>query len=236
MRASAHCIIVALAAVLLAGCVGKNFTMPTDGALKLGVTTPQDAVALLGEPLSKRSETVTSVEQNLIPTSIFGPARQLGTYDYFSYLFVDTAGQALIGSLSGRRPSRSMSLTFWNDRLVFYNSSSSFDADATDFDDSRVAQIARGRSRAADVIALLGKPTGGAIFPQIAIPEGRVLIYDYAVDNLSANQRHVKFLAIYLDGSETVRDMHSENTTNPLPAPAAAPAPVFVPIIVPSGK
>lgn len=237
MRALAHCLVVMLMAAGLAACgAGRNFTMPADGALKLGITTPEEAVALLGQPLSKRSETVTSVEQNVIPTSIFSPVRQLGTYEVYNYIFIDTAGQQLIGNLSGRRPSRSLNLAFWNGRLVFYNSSSSFDADTTNFDDRRIAQIERGRSTGADVIALLGKPTGGAIFPQIATKEGRALAYDYVVDDLSKNQRQIKFLAVYLDGNDIVRDMHSEDTTNPLPAPGAAPAPVFVPIIVPHGK
>ncbi|HEV2550397.1 MAG TPA: hypothetical protein VGU20_24000 [Stellaceae bacterium] len=235
----------AFAAVLLASLVaacgaGRNFAMPADGALKLGVTTTSDALSLLGAPYQKNQETVTSVATTGGPVSVFSPIKQPGTYDRFTYIFLDTSRQGVIsGALAGgrQRPERVLQLVFWNGKLVSYGSNSSFENDSTNFDENRIAQIERGRTRGAEVVQMMGKlPSGTAIYPMIAAPEGRTITYNFSEADLPNNERHRKFLAVYLDRDDVVRDMQSENTTNPLPIQPAAPAPGVVPIFVPRGK
>jgi hypothetical protein len=127
-----------------------------------------------------------------------------------------------------------LQLVFWNGKLVSYGSTSSFENDSTNFDESRIAQIERGRTRGAEVVQMMGKPpSGAAIFPMIAVPEGRAMMYNFSEADLPNSQRHRKFLAVYVDRDDVVRDMNSENTINPMEIQPSAPAPTVVPIIVP---
>jgi hypothetical protein len=231
-------VLVALAgAALLAGCgAGRNFKMPAEDQLKLGVTTPQDAVAMFGQPLSQASQTQTEVAKSSEPETVFTAVPQPGTYVGYSYIFVDTTGQQWVGRLAGLRPERFLRLVFYDGKLAGYLSTSSFKDDSTDFDNSRVSQIIRDKSTAADVIALMGKPTGGAIFPLISPREGHSLTYYYLEDNLQANTHRTKFLNIYFDAQNIVRDIQSSDSTSPLPIAPAAGGPVVVPIIVPHGR
>lgn len=229
---------VALMAALLSGCgAGKQFTMPADGSLKLGETTPAEAVAMIGEPVTKSSERLTSVETTAGVISVFSPVPQQGTYEAYNYVFIDTTGPVLAGPFAGAAPRRTLKLVFWNGKLVGYGAMSNFKDDTTNFDDTRVAQIKRGESTETDVKALLGKPSGATVFPLLATPDGHSLIYSYSEDDISAHERHAKFLAVYVDHNGIVRDMHSNDTVTPLPVQTApAPVPVFVPIITPKGK
>jgi len=224
-------------AALLAGCgAGRNFKMPAEDQLKLGVTTPQDAVAMFGQPLSQASQTETEVEKTTDPQSVFTGVKQPGTYVSYSYIFVDTTEQQWIGRLAGLRPERFLRLVFFQGRLAGYLSTSSFKDDSTDFADGRVSQIRRDKSTAADVVALMGRPTGGAIFPLISPREGHSMTYYYLEDNLQANTHRTKFLNVYLDASNVVRDIQSSDSTSPLPIAPTAGGPVVVPIIVPRGR
>jgi len=210
--------------------------MPADGSLKLGETTPADAVAMIGEPISKSSETVTSVERTAGVISVFSAVRQLGTYEAYNYGFADTMNSVLIGQMAGPSPQRTLRLVFWNGKLVGYTSMSNFTEDTTDFDDTRIAQVQRGKSTEADVRALFGKPGGASIFPLIALPDGHALIYRYSKDDFNNRERHSKFLSVYIDHTGIVRDMNSSDTVTPIRIQSNATAPVFFPIIMPKGK
>lgn len=231
-------LLVALALVLLVGAcsAGRNFNMPTDGTLQLGVTTPQEAVTMLGEPMSKSSATVGNVEAATAPTSVFAEVRAPGSYDNFVYVYIDTTGQQLIGQLAGVRQARILRMTFWNGKLASYVALSSFQNDSTNFDDSKISQIERNKTRGTDVRLLLGPPSGDAIYPVISAHEGHVILYGYSEDDIHASQRRAKFVAVYVDGADTVRDLEASNSTNPLPQQPAAGGTTFIPIVVPRGR
>jgi hypothetical protein len=225
-----------LVVLLLAGCgAGKQFAMPADGSLKLGETTPADAVAIIGEPVSKSSETVTSVESTAGVVSIFSAIRQLGTYEIYNYGFVDMTGPS-ISQILPPGPQRTLRLVFWNGKLVGYTSMSNFKEDSTDFDDTRIAQIQRGKSTEGEARALFGKPAGVVIFPLIALPDGHALVYRYSQDDYDKKERQSKFLSIYVDHTGVVRDMNSNDTVTPIQRPANTAVPMFFPVITPKGK
>lgn len=229
---------IAVLALLLAGCgAGKNFTMPTKGSLQLGVTTLQQATAMLGDPVSKNRSTVAAIETGTATPapSIFTPVKLPGTYDNLIYAYIDTVGQQLVGSFAGVRPARTLHIEFLNGKLIGYSASSSFDNDSTNFDDSKVAQLERGKTSQNDVTNLLGAPSGELMFPLISTPKGHVALYSYAEDNVTKRERATKFLAVYFDDGGIVRDFESTNATNPLPMPAPA-ATTIVPIVIPRGK
>src|ERR1700761_2897381 len=168
--------------LLLAGCgAGRNFTMPAKGSLQLGVTTPEQATAMLGNPVSKSSTTVATVETaTATPApSIFTAVKVPGTYDNLLYAYIDTGGQQLVGRLAGVRSARTLRLEFLNGKLIGYSAASSFDNDSTNFDESKVAQIERGKTGQNDVTNLLGIPSGELMYPLISVPQGHVAIYSY---------------------------------------------------------
>jgi outer membrane protein assembly factor BamE (lipoprotein component of BamABCDE complex) len=222
----------------LAGCgAGKNFTVPAKGSLQLGVTTPQQATTMLGDPVSKSSSTVAAVETGTAPPapSIFTAVKVPGTYDNLIYAYIDTVGQQLAGPFAGVRPMRTLHLEFLNGKLIGYSASSSFDNDSTNFDDGKVGRIERGKTNRNDVTNLFGTPAGELLFPLISTPKGHVALYNYAEDNISKRERATKFLAVYFDEGGIVRDFESTNATNPLPMPAPT-ATTVVPIVIPRGK
>jgi hypothetical protein len=231
---------VAVAAVilLLAGCgAGKNFTMPAKGTLQLGATTPEQAIAMLGEPVSKSSSTVASVETATLPPapSLFTPVKVPGHYDSLVYLYVDTVGQQLVGAFAGVRPSRTLHLVFLDGKLISYTASSSFDNDSTNFDETKVAQLERGKTTQNDMTNLFGVPSGEAMFPMISAQHGHVAVYNFIQDNVTTREHATKFLAVYIDDSGIVRDFESTTATNPLPMPVATST-TIVPIVIPHGK
>jgi hypothetical protein len=232
MKSGKRWLVLVLAAGLLGCGAGRDFKMPEPGALKLGVTTPGEAEAILGKPLSHSTERVSEVASTTAPQSVFTAVKQPGLYEADVYVFIDTSAQGIVGGFANKRPERFLRLVFWNDRLAGYLSWSSFKNDSTDFDESRVPQIQRGKSTEAEVLALMGEPSGGAIFPLISTHEGREIIYAYTEDDVHDGQRHIKNFAVYLDNAGVVRDMQSSDSTNPLPIAPSAPAPMVVPIIV----
>jgi len=72
---------------------------------------------------------------------------------------------------------RTLGFYFFNDVLVGHEFSSSVTADHTDFDDSNVGQIIKGKSTRAEVTALLGKPSGFYIYPMIKTQSGDAAVY-----------------------------------------------------------
>lgn len=69
--------------------------------------------------------------------------------------------------------------TLFNDVLVGQEFNSSYEGESTEFDTSKVPQIVKGKTTRAEVIALLGKPSGMVIYPVIADKKGSGLVYGY---------------------------------------------------------
>jgi len=153
----------ALAAPLLlalASCaVGVNFTKPSDDQLVVGVSKQADVVAALGKP---------NVTSTLI---INGKSLPTDTYAY-------AVGGSGDGALPGVTPARSLAVTFNDGILVQKIYVSSFKEDATMFDVDKAKSIKPGET-ADEVVALLGKPSGAAIYPATSDPNSHALVYAF---------------------------------------------------------
>lgn len=152
-------IVVLWAAALLSGCAGTNFKKPEPSSLTLGRSTASDVVAVMGTP-RQTSEGLKN-EQKI---------RSL------HYSYATTVGSP---KYPGVVPARAMIFTTYENVLVAQEFLSSFAEDTTDFDTSRVQEIKKGTTTRADVIQLMGKPSGEAIFPVTKNKGDSALLYGY---------------------------------------------------------
>ena len=149
-----------------------------------------------------------------------------------TYQYLDRSS-TLIG---GGSPSQKLiGFDFWNQTLVAYNYISNFAGDSSDFDDSKMSVLAKGRTTKNETIDLLGPPTGRAVYPALPDRRGEKFIYQYVEIRARQNQRFIKRLEIVFGGNGRIVDYRFASDTSPLPS-QPAPAPTVVPIIVPRGR
>jgi hypothetical protein len=177
------------AALLLAGCAGTKFVRPAEGDLSLGKTSPEQAMAMLGKPYQEATGLTNGKS-----------TRTLG-YAY--------ASMGAEPKNRGVTPVHGLTLVFHEDKLVSKAYLSNLKADATDFDDTQVPRLQVGKSTAADVVKLLGQPSGEAIYPAVKLPEGRAMLYTY--QEMRGFTPSTKELIVVLDGRGTVADMEFKN-------------------------
>jgi outer membrane protein assembly factor BamE (lipoprotein component of BamABCDE complex) len=151
---------LALAAWVLSGCAGTNFVRPDPSAFTPGQTTQQDVLKAMGKPY----RTGTSTKNGK-------------TYQTASYAYAHVGSKALY---EGVTPARGLGFYYLDGVLIGKEFSSSFRDDATDFDESKVAQIEKGRTTRDDVVRLLGPAGGEYIHPIIKNPRDRALVYLYS--------------------------------------------------------
>lgn len=145
-----------LLAAMTACSAGRDFARPDAGTLELGKTTEQQIRDRFGEPRSGRSVTINDKHVKLL------------TYNYAeAYPYVQKV------------PTRTMSYAFHEDRLVEHLFISSFDGDKTNFDDSMMGQVVRGKTTRAQVLELLGRPAGMAIHPVVKETDQLAYTYNY---------------------------------------------------------
>jgi len=131
-----------------------------------GKTTIAEARAKYGNPFRESNVTRNDEDVKLL-----------------SYAYASTGGTPLE---SGVIPARSLELAFWKDALVSNVFISSFKDDASAFDASKRAAIVKGKTTRAEVIELLGRPAGYAIYPVIKDKNGQALVYSYHTTSGSA--------------------------------------------------
>jgi outer membrane protein assembly factor BamE (lipoprotein component of BamABCDE complex) len=153
------CLTVALA-IVIAGCVGSNFTKQSGDALVLGQTSRQDILQRLGSPY--REGTVTR------------NGKQLKT---LTYNYATTGGTP---AREGVTPTRGQGFYFLDDKLAGYDFASSWKEDQSNFDGAKVPEIKKGVSSRDDVIRLIGRPGGKYAYPLIAEQKGEADVYLYA--------------------------------------------------------
>jgi hypothetical protein len=144
------------AALLLVACaIGTAFVRPPEDSIRLGETTRAQIVERFGKP---------DEEQHL---------RKNGqTLANLSYTFSSGAeATRLANSLCVR----SIEFSLSGDVVVEESFVSSCAADHTDFDEGKVADIVKGKTRCDEVIAMLGRPAARAIYP-IASDKGEVFL------------------------------------------------------------
>ncbi|WP_353192178.1 hypothetical protein [Pandoraea pnomenusa] len=183
----------ALLAVALTGCAGTNFVRPADTALQNGKTTLSDVRTAYGSPYRESSVSKNDQDVKLL-----------------SYAYAAVGGTPVE---AGVTPARSLSLAFWQDRLVSNVFVSSFKEDASTFDDAKRSAIVKGKTTRTDVIALLGRPAGYAIYPAIKEKDGQALVYSYTATSGSAFSLKIskRELIVTVDPNDIVTDVSYES-------------------------
>ena len=184
-----YCCALALLAGL-AGCAGTNFVRASADTLKNGQTTYAQVVEKMGPP--RREGTITKNEKQL----------KLVTFSYAT-----TGGKPV---REGVVPARAQTFYFYNDTLVGHEFGSSFAEDHSDFDDKKVANIAKGKTTRAEVTQLIGKASGYYIYPLIASATGDAAVYIYFETTSDAPfsvKQFRKVLIVSFDASGLVSDV-----------------------------
>src|SRR5918994_96233 len=145
MNSRTWCIALSFAALALSGCAGSDFVRPAEGDFVVGKSTLADVTTKMGSPL--QSGQLTKNEK-LMKVS--------------KYAYAASGGES---AHPGVTPARSLTFLFFEDNLVGKEFVSSFKQDSTDFDGQKVSSITKGKSTRQDVVALLGKPSGEAVYP-----------------------------------------------------------------------
>ena len=189
MKASMK-ILVALTLISgLLGCAGKDFVRPDASTLRNGQTTYAQATASFGKPFAegsaiKNDKTVKTV----------------------SYAYASLGGKPI---RDGVVPARAMGLYFYEDKLVGYEFMSSWAEDHTDFDQTKTSQIAKGQTTQAEVVNLLGKPSGYVVYPMIKATAGQAAVYAYleVSGGPFARKSYRKTLIVSFDDTGVVTDV-----------------------------
>lgn len=211
---------IAIAVALLAAAcssTGRNFDRPSNRLLVLGQTTTAEAVAALGEPTERRADPgntaiVTYFDEVKPRPAALRRARVAGDIENLRYSYTYATMTAVADHAVARI--RLLELAFWKDRLIYYHFSSSFPEDSTDFDDSRVASLARGRTTRTDVLNQFGPPGGEAVYPQVAQPGTRLYVYQYAIVGPQPGQLTLKRLELLFDGAERLQEIFLSSEKN----------------------
>jgi hypothetical protein len=122
-----------------------------------------------------------------------------------SYAYAASAGESLVGGVT---PARGIDFAFLDLVLVSHQFVSSFKADHTDFDETKVPSIKKGVTTRDEVIALLGAPTGMQIYPMIAGKDDTGLGWSYSqVRGGLAIKIHRKALVVSVNPAGVVSDV-----------------------------
>ncbi len=179
----------AAAALLLSGCAGTNFVRPDSSSLVNGQTTYAQIVASMGMP--RREGTVQKNDK---------------TINTAQYAYASVGGKPLHPSAT---PARGINYYFVGGTLVGHEFLSSFAEDHSDFDDSRVKDIVKGKTTRADLVQMLGKPAGSYIYPMIKSEAGEAVVYSYLEVTGSAFNMKVnsKKLVVTFDSAGVATDV-----------------------------
>ena len=183
-------VLVALATVaLLSACAGTDFKRPDPQTLIVGKATASDVTRVMGAP-RQTGEALKNDQKIKI-------AR---------YVYATTGGESLY---PGVVPARAMVFSTFNDVLVGQEFVSSFKVDATEFDESKLKDIVKGKTTRAELEGLLGKPSGEVIYPIIKKVGDRAYVYGYThAKGTAFNMKfYAKTLVVSLDSSDIVSDV-----------------------------
>jgi hypothetical protein len=173
----------------IGGCAGTNFVRPEPSSFVLGKTTQQEILQRMGKPYQ-----TGTTEKN-------GKTLQSA-----SYAFAHAGREALY---DGVTPARTQVFFFLDGILVGAEFSSSFKLDGTDFDETKLAQLEKGKSTRADVIRLFGPAGGNYIAPLTTDSADGALVYIYSQTKGSAFSLRFyhKILIVSYDKSGVITDI-----------------------------
>jgi len=199
--------VVVIALVFLtAACAshGKDFQRPDQTSLILEQTTKAEVIARFGQPKRRTAGDVNGwVSDKDNRPAGFRSATVEGDIERLTYSFFKSGPVGIVDY------SRRLSVGFWNDKLVFYEFSSSFPQDTTAFDENRAASFVRGKTTRDEAIGLLGRPGGEGVYPAVAKPGTRMISYLYFyVEALIGAKVIFKHLDLLFDSSDRLLEIY----------------------------
>ena len=194
---SRFCIL--LAASALSGCAtqqfGTAFNQAGVSTLVPGKTTKAQLIETFG-PLTDTQ--VSTAKKDIVGKDLASPV----VIEYASYYFSDHQASAARPTMWA---SRVLNVSMVNSTLSAYRYSSAFAADSTDFDEAKVSKISKG-STEAEVLALMGTPTGRAIYPLCKDPDGTAISYVFKGYQSQTRKLHTKIYTVHFDARKLVAD------------------------------
>jgi len=181
---------------LLAGCgAGRDFVRPSPETFKLGQTTYLQVVEQLGDPkktgdVLKNGQTVKSI----------------------TYVYAHSMGEP---AESGVIPARALSYYFYDGKLVGEEFVSSFKSDSSNFDDTKIGTITKGKTTRAEAVQLLGRPSATYIPPMVKKTSGEAIGYIYSTTRggaFTGFKFFRKVLIISFDDRSQVSDIDYESS------------------------
>ncbi len=169
-----------------------------------------EANAIFGVPESHAADLVT--DEGKKPESPLDLYLVAGSYAQATY-FYSVAQPPVLG---GGDSIRKLFLEFRNNLLVGYDFYSSFPNDSSNFDANRADAIVKGRTDRAQVVQLLGQPSGRTVFPMVANETDEKYIYDFFTVEPSAGTTTRKTLEILFNQAGIVKDTRFRENTAPI--------------------
>ena len=221
--------LLALAVVACTHTMGHDFMTPSSSQLNPGTTTKNNVIAMFGAPDTESAFVSSGGDVAQQPKSEFDTAPVPGSFSNVRYRFIKTTAPIAGGEISVKQAG----FTFQNNVLVAYNFVSNFPDHPTNFDESRISLLKKGQTTRSEVEAILGSPTGEAIYPMTLKPGETKLFYTYSAADLHTHKIAQKELvALFNLDSRLIDFRFGSNTKNitVVASPVPAPVPVFIPI------
>jgi hypothetical protein len=189
MSFSLRTVLAALAVVLVSGCAGTDFRRPDPQAVVVGRSTAEDVTRVMGPPRQVGEAMLNGQKVNTM-----------------TYVYAAAAGEPLY---QGVVPARALVFTTFGGVLVGQEFVSSFKQDATEFEHTKMSGIVKGRTTRSEVLALLGRPNGEAVYPMVKEKDQKGLVYSYAqAKGTVFNMKfHNKALVVSITPSDVVSDV-----------------------------
>jgi hypothetical protein len=185
-----HFLLPLAAGLVLGACaVGTPFVRPGSDEIQLGKTTYKEVVARMGD---SGEETRSRKNGHLLRTLVF-------TY---------------VGEMNPPRVPNTLSIkqaafVFSEDVVVMEGFMSSFAADHSDFDERKVGDIVKSKTRCDEVVAIFGRPSVQAVYPMVDEKDERAIGYWFRYTKRPALQFKTfeKQLNVLCDKGGVVKDV-----------------------------
>ena len=182
--------VLVLISLALVGCAGRDFVRPDAAELRVGQSLYPQVIAKMGEPRNtgevlKNGEKIKTI----------------------TYVYATTGGEPLE---AGVIPARALAYYFYQDQLIGQEFLSSFKSDGSNFDDTKVSAIEKGKTTRSEVLQSLGKPTATFVKPMVKETSGEAIGYTYQTTRggaFSGLKFFRKALRITFDSTDRVLDV-----------------------------
>ena len=198
-------VVITLAIAALTACVsvGRDFARPNMESMRSYNPNYDQIRSKYGKPWAERS--ITTNGKNVTQLS----------YGFGTNKVRPHKGDSV--------STRTMEYYFYNNAMVGYNYFSSMEQDHTDFDDSKRNAIVNKRTTRAEVVALLGAPSGFRIYPMISATSGETAVYMYIDYTKDQNYKisTIRNLLVTYDVAGVVQDVNYSTKTSKKPLDAS---------------